>query len=77
MYIKNDKLYHALKYVAQVILPALATFILTLGEIWGIPYSQQISATVMAVDTFMGVALHVSKMNYYEYSGIDGGDSNE
>lgn len=78
MYIKNEKLYHALKYIAQVILPALATLVATLGEIWDCPYSKEISATVMAIDTFLGVALHVSKLNYYEISGLDdGGDSND
>ena len=77
MYIKNEKLYHGLKYIAQIILPALATLIATLGDIWGLPYSKEISATVMAVDTFLGMALHISKLNYYEISGLDGGEEND
>ena len=39
----SNKMYDNLKLVAQVILPALATFIVALGEIWGIPLTTQIS----------------------------------
>ena len=76
MYFKNEKLYHALKYIAQVVLPALATFTISVGDVWDIPYSHQIGETIVALDAFMGIVLHISKMNYYEDSGIDGGDYN-
>ena len=60
----NSKIYDALKYVAQIILPALATLYLTLAGIWGLPFGEAISGTIMAIDTFLGVALKISTNNY-------------
>ena len=64
----SNKTYDALKFVAQVVLPAIATFYLTLGSIWTgvfeLPYPEQISATIMAVDTLLGVVLGISSANY-------------
>lgn len=66
MYIKNEKLYRVLKYIAQIVLPALATLWLTLGKIWGFPLSNEIGATLMALDTFLGALLNISSKNYKE-----------
>lgn len=60
----NSKIYDVLKYVAQIILPALATLYLTLAGIWGLPFGEAISGTIMAIDTFLGVALKISTNNY-------------
>ena len=60
----NSKIYDALKYVAQIILPALATLYLTLAGIWGLPFGEAISGTIMAIDTFLGVALKTCTNNY-------------
>ena len=62
--ILNDKIYNILKYIAQIILPAIATLYLALAGIWNLPYGEQISGTVMAVDTFLGVLLGISSANY-------------
>ena len=48
----SNKVYDILKYIAQIILPALATLYLTLAGIWGLPYGEAISGTIMAIDTF-------------------------
>jgi hypothetical protein len=53
-----------LKWVAQLLLPALATFVMSLGNIWGIPYSEQISLTLVALDTALGVVLGISTKSY-------------
>lgn len=56
--------YDILKFVAQVVLPALATLIIALGNIWTLPCTTEISATLVAVDTFLGALLHVSTQKY-------------
>ena len=61
----SDKVYDVLKYIAQIILPALATLYLTLAGIWGLPFGEAISGTIMAIDTFLGVALKISSNKYY------------
>ena len=60
----SNKVYDVLKFVAQIVLPAIATLYVTLAGIWGLPYSEQIAGTVMAVDTFLGAILMLSSKNY-------------
>ncbi len=61
----TNRTYDILKYIAQVILPALGTLYFALAGIWGFPYGEQIVGTITAVDTFLGVALKISSDNYY------------
>lgn len=60
----SKETYDILKYITQYILPAAATFVMTLGQIWGMPYSEQISLTLVALDTALGVCLGISSSNY-------------
>lgn len=62
--ILSDKLYNILKYIAQIILPGLATLYLAIAGIWNLPFGEQISGTIMAIDTFLGVLLGISTANY-------------
>lgn len=60
----SNKLYDILKWVAQMILPALGTLYFALSQIWGFPFGEQIVGTITAVDTFLGVALGLSSVKY-------------
>lgn len=60
----HNKLYNVLKWVALIALPALSTLVIALGDIWGLPYKEQISLTIAAVDTFLGVLLGISTVSY-------------
>ena len=60
----SNEVYDILKYIALIVLPALATFWAALGKIWGWPMVAEITATICAVDTFMGALLQVSSANY-------------
>lgn len=64
----SNRTYDILKFIAQVVLPAIGTLYLTLGSIWTgvveLPYPEQISATIMAIDTFLGVLLGISSAQY-------------
>ena len=53
----KNKTYDKLKFIAQVILPLVATFYVTLAELWGLPFPTEISGTIMAVDTLLGSIL--------------------
>lgn len=59
-----DKVYDILKAIAMIILPALGTLYFALAGIWGWPYAEQIVGTITAVDTFLGVILGISTMQY-------------
>lgn len=69
--IMNSKVYDVLKFIAQIVLPAIATFYLTLAGIWGLPFGEQVSATVMAVDTLLGAILMISSNAYAKQNGGD------
>lgn len=60
----NHKLYDRLKFVAQVLLPALGTLYVALAAIWGLPNPEAVSGTVLAVDTALGSLLHLSSVSY-------------
>ena len=62
----SNKTYDILKNIALYVLPALATLILSLGNIWGIPHAEAIAATITAFDTFLGAILKVSSTKYAE-----------
>lgn len=61
----SNETYDLLKKIALYFLPALATLWLTIGKIWGIPYTTEIGATITAIDVFIGACLGISSKNYY------------
>lgn len=63
-----DKVYDVLKIVALVIVP-LTILISSLGDIWGLPYKDQIVKTLAAIDVFIGSLLEVSCINYNKKNG--------
>ncbi len=60
----TNKQYDVLKWIAQILLPAVGTLYFTLASVWGLPYSEQIVGTITAVDTFIGVLLGISTAKY-------------
>ena len=62
----SNKTYDILKYIAQIVLPALGTLYFALSGIWGFPYGEQIVGTLAAVDAFLGAVLKISSDNYYK-----------
>lgn len=62
----SNNVYDVLKYIAQIVLPALGTLYFALSGIWGFPLGEQIVGTITAVDAFLGALLKISSNNYYE-----------
>lgn len=60
----SDNTYDILKMIAIRVIPALDTLILTVGQIWDLPYYAQIGATVSAIGVFLAVILGVSTATY-------------
>ena len=60
----NDKAYGVLKWIAMIVLAAVATLYFTLASIWGLPYGEQVVGTITAVDTFLGALLGLSNAKY-------------
>ena len=60
----SNKVYDTLKWIAQILLPALGTLYFGLAGIWGFPYAEQIVGTITVIDTFLGVVLGISSAKY-------------
>ena len=60
----SNKLYDVLKYIAQIVLPALATLYFALAGIWGLPYGEQVVGTITAIDAFLGALLRITTIKY-------------
>ena len=60
----SNKVYDVLKYIAQVVLPALGTLYFALAQIWGLPYGEEIVGTITAVDAFLGAILRLTTIKY-------------
>lgn len=60
----SNNVYDILKYIAQIVLPALATLYFALAKIWSFPYGAEIVGTISAVDAFLGALLQISTNQY-------------
>ena len=65
----DNKVYDILKYIAIIGLPALATLYAAIAPIWGLPYADEIPATVTAVQTCLGALLMISTAEYNKSKG--------
>lgn len=64
MKMKNST-FDVLKWVAMLLLPALASFISALGVIWGFSWAPQVSDTIVAFNAGLAMVLGISSINYY------------
>jgi len=60
----SNKTFDFLKWVAQILLPALGTLYFALAGIWGLPFAEEIVGTIVALDTFLGALLGISTSIY-------------
>lgn len=60
----SNKVYDVLKWIAQIVLPALGALYFALAQIWGLPYGEEIVGTITAIDCFLGAILGISNVQY-------------
>jgi hypothetical protein len=60
----SNRVYDFLKWLSILCLPALATLIRVVFAVWSLPYGEEISATVVAIDAFLGACLGISSIQY-------------
>ncbi len=71
----TNKVYDVLKYIAQVVLPAVGALYFALSQIWGLPYGEQIVGTITAIDAFLGALLMISTAQYKK--GVENGTTRD
>ena len=65
----NNKTYDILKFVALLIAPVIV-LVSAIVDIWGIPYGAQITATLAAIDVFVGSVVVIAKEIYKKKGGV-------
>lgn len=73
-----DKLYDVLKWLCILGLPALSAMYSRIAAIWGLPFAEQIPATISAVGLFLGTVLGISSAEYKRVQrNVEGGGPDE
>lgn len=62
----GNRVYDLVRTAAMVVLPALGTLYFTIAQITGLPFGEQVVGIIVAVDTFLGVLLGISRKQYNE-----------
>lgn len=57
-----DRVYDVLKWVALIVLPALATLVQALGPVWGWTWADPAATTINAVALTIGVVIGASTL---------------
>jgi uncharacterized membrane protein len=60
----KNSTYDILKYIAQIVIPAIGVLWFTVAQIWSLPYWQEILGTITAIDCFLGAILGISTVRY-------------
>lgn len=60
----SNRTYDLLKISALIVIPAIATFVGTLGETWNWTYSGQIVATINALSVLLGTIVTKLSSDY-------------
>lgn len=60
----SNKTYDTLKWIAQILLPALGALYFALSDLWNLPKVTEVVGTIAAVDTFLGVLLGITAAGY-------------
>ena len=69
-FVMKNKTYDILKFIAQILLPALATLWVAISTIWNLPLGKEIEGTITAVivfiDTVLGLTLAKASSDYHK-----------
>lgn len=60
----GNRTYDVLKFIAQIVLPALGTLYAAVSGLWGWPNTEEVVGTIVAVDLFLGALVGLSSISY-------------
>lgn len=70
----SDQVYDVLSGLVKYVLPGAATLYLALAALWVLPAGEQVAGTIMAITTFLGIILGISKRSYLALTPATDGD---
>ena len=62
--VMSNKVYDILKYITQIVLPAVGALYFALASVWHLPNGTEVVGTITVVDTFLGVVLGLTTKAY-------------
>ncbi len=62
----DNRHYDTLKWIALILLPALAVLVGGLGDLYQITYRDQVVQTINLLATFLGALLQISSHHYHQ-----------
>lgn len=60
----NSNVYDSLKWLVQIVLPAIGACYAALAALWGFPYAEQVVGSISAICVLLGACLRISNSNY-------------
>lgn len=60
----SSKVYDLLKFISQIVFPALGTLYFVLAGIWDFPNVEEVVGIIVVVDTLLGVVLQLNSNTY-------------
>ena len=66
----DELLYKRLAFCGRILLPSLSVLYATLGDIWGLPYTEQIPLTLTALAVFLNAILQVDSNKFFDAHDI-------
>lgn len=69
----TNKVYDVLKLLGLIVLP-IVEFITTILKIWNVPYTEQITATLIAFNVLIGALVVIANKIYNSKLESDGDD---
>lgn len=60
----SGRVYDILKFLVQIVLPAIATCYFGLANIWNLPASEKVIGTISVVTVFIGALIRLSTSSY-------------
>lgn len=68
----SNKLFDIIRFLCEILIPAIGTLYFGLSKIWGLPYGHEIVGTCSCIAVFLGAIIGISRATYNaEYSEQD------
>ena len=65
----SNKLFDTIRFLCEVLVPAVGTLYFGLSKIWGLPYGQEITGTCACIAVFLGAIIGISRAQYNDNFG--------
>lgn len=60
----TNKTFDTIRFLCEILVPAIGTLYFALAKIWGLPYGTEIVGTCSAIAVFLGAIIGINRANY-------------